>query len=212
MLTRRRPTLPPLPGAVELRNEVGRRVGCDLPGTLVFDYPTVAAIAAYLAERLAPAELPAGSEAGSSVAEPAADAGLGGGLAPAAPEARQLVLVSAIRSRLAQLPGSAPLAATVVPAADPICPVPYDRWDADFGGALASFGPGGRSTSGGTAGAAGGRFGGFVLEWAAFDPEAFAIPPTGARVLACRARLLLHFQVDALQWKAVEALGPRIAN
>ena len=42
----------PAAGTVELRNEIGRRVGCDLPATLVFDYPTVAAIAGYLASTL----------------------------------------------------------------------------------------------------------------------------------------------------------------
>lgn len=35
-------------GAIEIRNEIGRAVGMSLPGTLVFDYPTVSAIANYL--------------------------------------------------------------------------------------------------------------------------------------------------------------------
>ena len=35
-------------GAIELRNEISRTAGMPLPGTLIFDYPTVSAIAGYL--------------------------------------------------------------------------------------------------------------------------------------------------------------------
>lgn len=159
-------------GAVELRNEIGRRVGCDLPGTLVFDYPTVAAIAGYLADRLAPA-LP-----DSSAAEGEAAAGLGGSNLVPAPAQQQLVLITDVRSRVAQLPG----AAGTAEGADPIRAVPWDRWDHEFGRTLASFAKGGRATggAGSSAGVMGGRFGGFVLDWATFDPELLAIPPSGA--------------------------------
>jgi amino acid adenylation domain-containing protein len=49
--------------AVQLRNALGRRAGVKLPATLAFDYPTPAAIAKHLLEKLsagegAPAELP----------------------------------------------------------------------------------------------------------------------------------------------------------
>lgn len=43
-------------GAVELRNEISRAVGFDLPGTLVYDYPTIAAITAFLSSKLVPVE------------------------------------------------------------------------------------------------------------------------------------------------------------
>ena len=42
-------------GAVELRNSLESRFGIALPGTLVFDYPTVAALSGYIASRLQPA-------------------------------------------------------------------------------------------------------------------------------------------------------------
>jgi hypothetical protein len=36
------------PGAVELRNELSKQIGIQLPGTLVFDYPTVGALTGYI--------------------------------------------------------------------------------------------------------------------------------------------------------------------
>jgi acyl carrier protein len=39
-------------GAVELRNALERAVGVDLPGTLVFDYPSARALASFLAAQL----------------------------------------------------------------------------------------------------------------------------------------------------------------
>ena len=43
-----------LVGAVELRNAVASRFGVELPATVTFDYPTIAAMAGFISLRIAP--------------------------------------------------------------------------------------------------------------------------------------------------------------
>ena len=42
-------------GALELRNTLATRYSLDLPASLVFDYPTVAALSSFLAASMQPA-------------------------------------------------------------------------------------------------------------------------------------------------------------
>lgn len=179
-------------GAVELRNEVGRRMGCDLPGTLVFDYPTSAAIAGYLADRLAPALADSGAGSDSMVAT-AAQPGVQVSRPVSAQPPPQQVLITDARSRF----GTQPPLGPILPAGeDAIRPVPLDRWDPDFGRSLPSFARG-SSTSKGSSGLANAvRFGGFVLSWAVFDAEAFAVSPSGACV-CCLVHMLLQLVYPA---------------
>ena len=44
-------------GAVELKNALESRTGLQLPGTLIFDYPTISALVAHLTELLGPSQL-----------------------------------------------------------------------------------------------------------------------------------------------------------
>lgn len=62
-------------GAVELRNSLSKQFGLDLPATLTFDYPTTAAIAAFISDSLAPFAAEEG-EAGAAGAAAAAGAAL----------------------------------------------------------------------------------------------------------------------------------------
>merc|ERR1719171_1060049 len=45
-------------GAVELRNRLVAQLGVKLPNTLTFDYPTIASVAGFIAEQVAPVEAP----------------------------------------------------------------------------------------------------------------------------------------------------------
>jgi len=44
--------------AVELRNELGSRFGIEMPATLMFDYPTLAALSSFVAAALTPPHAP----------------------------------------------------------------------------------------------------------------------------------------------------------
>lgn len=148
-------------GAVELRNEISKKVGCELPGTLVFDYPTASAIAKYITKQLGASSKPAPT----AVAVPADTR------AYAAHDGIP-VLITAIARRM-------PVQKSSGDWTDPIQVVPCDRWDVDHGLHLSSnAGVSGRPFRGG-------RFGGFVLDWASFDQALFAISPSGMLLRAC---------------------------
>jgi Phosphopantetheine attachment site len=99
-------------GAVDLRNAVAAEFGVDLPATAAFDYPTVAALAAFVSQQAAPpdtADIVAASAhgdgqpsdaGGSSAVEAVAAGSSSGGMS------REQVLAS-VRAAVADAIGAA---------------------------------------------------------------------------------------------------------
>jgi hypothetical protein len=156
-----------------------RRLGLQLPSTLVFDYPTTAAVTSYLAERLAPA-----AEEQAQRAAPAAD-GQALNRLPSAPSlAAPAMGAVAVVATLAR-PFASPATASApglggVPLADVIAPVPLSRWDRRLqAGSPASAG-------------LGAQFGAFLADADLFDASAFSLSAGEALAMDPQHRLLLE--------------------
>lgn len=163
--------------AVEFRNGLESRVGVELPSTLVFDYPTVDAMAAFLAKKVAPAAA-VGATAGATVA----DFGY-------VPEAVALSEASGrVSNDVAVLSGMtvrspAQAMASIYPT-DASALIPLSRWDVDahadlYGGLPVRFGP--------TLG---------VID--RFDAAAVGVPEAEAALMDPQQRLLLELTAELL--------------
>ncbi|RDG38101.1 type I polyketide synthase, partial [Streptomyces corynorhini] len=165
--------------AVELRNTLGEATGMPLSATLVYDYPTPAALADHLAEQLAPAG-PASS--GGSVAVTRRDT------------AEDPVVIVGMACRF---PGGADTPEgfwrLLADGTDTMGPFPEDR-DWDLAG-LYDPEPGapGRTST---------LTGGFLDGFADFDPGVFNISPREALAMDPQQRLLLE-----VAWETFERAG-----
>ena len=171
-------------GSVEFANVLSRQFGMQMPGTLVFDYPTVNAVSAYLSEKLAaaaPLVEAAAAEADSPTQPPVR-------LSTHLPTGRQQQQMSTAVAVMAAASHPIITAAHSCGAfpwgQDHVTAIPDARWDADA--ALSQ----GHSMQA--------RFGSFMQDVELFDSTCFGLSAGEASTMDPQQRCLLQCTAEAL--------------
>jgi hypothetical protein len=186
---------------VELRNALEAATGLRLPPTLVFDYPSPAAMSSYLEERLA-AQQPAAAATEAQGPSAVQLAPQPASMAPRAALGSSPAAAIAVVASVVKVPGDV----YDLPswgAADAITAVPNTRWDVE----QVCSATGDLQT----------RFGSFLSHPSSFDAAAFGLSDAEAQLMDPQQRLLLQLGFQALSnagayaWHSSAAAGEATA-
>ena len=185
-------------GAVELKNSLEARLGLQLPGTLVFDYPSAAAITSYVE-----AQLPAdeGSEGDEMAQAPLVLSPLAGAGSIALKPVGLALLSMASRTAEDAILSLQPM--------DIISPVPLEHWDVEQAVQVRCIRGGSmqltlacdqqtskRAVAGLQSGVLSARFGGFAAATDLFDVALFGLSGNEAELMDVQQRLLLELALE----------------
>lgn len=153
-------------GAVELKNALETRVGLQLPGTLVFDYPTASALSTFIASQMPKDDIQVSDEfAPDSFANDLPVTSRGVSSSP-------LVLLAAA--------SKTPASIHTIEIHDGISTIPFQRWDVEY--ISRHYAPA--------------RFGGYLSNIEEFDVEAFGFSMTEALLVDAQQRILLELSKE----------------
>jgi len=156
-------------GAVELKNALESRMGLQLPGTLVFDYPTPAALVGFLESQMPDTADAEGDQDEVGIVQH--DMSLG---AVVAASSDPLVLMAASYRTPKSISG--------IELVDGINTIPIERWDVEF--LSKDYAPA--------------RFGGYLSNIDEFDVDAFGFSSTEALLLDAQQRILMELAKDVI--------------
>ncbi|KAJ9518952.1 hypothetical protein QJQ45_026209, partial [Haematococcus lacustris] len=189
-------------GAVELRNSLQAQLNMELPPTLVFDHPSVAAITAFVCSQqpMGPAEEEEEEDAAGrghlsagGLQTMTGTMGLGKGM-PGQAGSHDRQLVAAVRGMAVRSAAGSAWRTAATP--DALTPVPLHRWDVEH---LASARGGlGKQQAAALSTPDPARFGGWLpgCEW--FDPAAFGLTAQEALLMDAQQRLLMEATAEAI--------------
>ena len=181
-------------GSVEFANVLSRQFRMQMPGTLVFDYPTLNAISTYLYDKLA-AVAPAAVAASSAVATVTQAPVSSPVPLPGVQQQQRSTAVAVMAAASHPVMSAAHSCGTFPWDQDHIITIPDGRWDADLALNHAS--------------SMQARFGSFMQDVELFDCASFGLSGSEASTMDPQQRCLLQCAAEALHASGQHSAGTK---